>query len=151
MESYQKSMLIGFVRPATAMADMTVGERIAHQFSSPILIFANIVDILLVAVFFFALFWFLKRNSCTRLIKYIAISVAIVGFFATTIFENTLIQSIVFLLPIILFLVLTLLFSQDIKRLLFKVSSPKSAREAFSTTYNISDDELKIAIDEIVR
>ena len=45
----------------------------------------------------------------------------------------------------------TILFRSEIKRTLWKLSSPKEAEENFTTTYDVSDQELRHTISEIVR
>ncbi|MCL2556669.1 MAG: diadenylate cyclase [Firmicutes bacterium] len=120
-------------------------------FSSPINILTSVIDIVLVAVLLFGIFMFLYKHSAKRLIKIVIIVVVIVSFLSSSIFDNRVSSSIAANAFLFLSFALILLFTQDLKRSLFKLSSPKSSGEIFTTEYDVPDEELKSTIDEIVR
>jgi len=121
------------------------------QFASPISIIASIIDILLVSALLFAIFMFLYKHSAKRLIKFIIPAVLIIAFLSSSIFEGRVSSFVAVLSFLLITLAVVLLFNQEIKRSLFKLSSPKAVGEIFTTEYDVPDDQLKNTIDEIVR
>jgi len=130
-------------------------ENIAYnfrgQFDTPMGIVASIIDILLVAALLFFMFFFLYKHSARRLIKFVVVFVVVIAFLSSSIFLNRVSSALAIIAFLFALIALVLLFTQDIKRSLFKLSSPKDSGEIFTTDYDVSDEELKLTIDEIVR
>ena len=54
-------------------------------------------------------------------------------------------------LMLIVVLSIAIVFNREIKRQMWRLSSPKQAKEIFTTSYDVSDEELHHTIAEIVR
>ncbi|MCL2062500.1 MAG: diadenylate cyclase [Firmicutes bacterium] len=127
-------------------------QNILEQFTSgPERIVIGIVDVLLFSVLMFILFKFLKKNHAQRLILVIipvllvsvVLSSSALGFpIMGRIFPYTVLFAV---------LAVIILFPSEIRRGLWKISSPRELRETFNTAYNVSDEDIKDAIDEMVR
>lgn len=125
--------------------------NIKAAFSTPRGIIFSILDIIVTILLIYALIVFLKKNNAERLIKYLTILLvfgAIAGSrivnmpVAGKVFGNTL---------LLLVLAVLILFAPNVKRILWKLASPKSTQTSYNTVYDCSDEELHAAIDEIVR
>ncbi len=126
-------------------------NNLKAAFSTPANVVFSVLDILVTVVLIYALILFLKNNNAQRLIKYLAVLLvfgAIAGSkivdmpIAGKVFGNTL---------LLLVLALIILFAPNARRILWKLASPSSAENSYSTDYGCPDDELHEAIDEIVR
>lgn len=132
---------------------MTVAQKIADRFTG-LNILWTLLDIFLVAVLLYVLFSFLKRKNCTRLIKYIVILLVlatVLGSNMNRTYGLKMMGSLASLAMILAILAVAILFPQDIKRKLWKLSSPRDESEFFQTDYGCTEDELHEAIGEIVK
>lgn len=125
-------------------------DKMLYEFTGIRLVY-NIVDVILIALLLYAVFAFLRKNRCGRLIKYICIATVILAFATSSLFPLRMTGSLAGLGLILVNISVVLLFQQELRRTLWKLSSPKEAKDVFTTSYDVSDDELKAAIDEIVR
>ena len=105
----------------------------------------TIIDILLVTVLLYVLFSFLKRKNCTRLIKYIVALIVISVVLGSNLNQTYGLKMMGYLAGMVLviaILAVLVLFSQDIKRTLWKISSPKDESAFFQTDYGCTEDQL---------
>lgn len=110
----------------------------------------NIIDILLFAVFLYLIFSFLKKNNARRLIKYMVLALVIIVIIVNLNAEMPLMSRLFVYFFVVSAVIIILLFPQQIRRALWKISSPKELQETYNKKYNCSDEELHIAINEIV-
>ncbi len=132
---------------------LNAAEKIAEKFKGLNLLW-TILDILLVAVLLYVVFSFLKRKNCTRLIKYIVlllILAVVLGSDLNRTHGLKMMGSLASLALVLAIIFVVILFPQDIKRKLWKISSPKDESEFFQTDYGCTEDELHEAINEIVK
>ncbi len=126
-------------------------ENLAEAFSSPFNAAFSILDLIVTILIVYGITIFLKKNNASRLIKYLAVFIALAVVIASEFVympvTSKLLQNTVLLLG----LGAMILFSQEIKRGLWKVASPKNAENSYTTLYDCSDEELHSAIDDIVR
>ena len=130
----------------------SAAQKIADRFTGLNLLW-TILDILLVAILLYALFSFLKRKNCTRLIKYIVVLLLLAVVLGSDLNRTSglrMMGSLASLCLVLSVIAVLALFPQDIKRKLWKISSPKDEREFFQTDYGCTEDELPAAIGEIV-
>ncbi len=128
-------------------------DKIASSFRGTNLIW-TILDILLVTILLYVIFSFLKRKNCTRLIKYIVLFLIVATVLGSNMNVNHGLKMMGYLASIILLLTIlsvVILFPQDIKRKLWKISSPRDERDFFQTDYGCTEEELHDAIGEIVK
>lgn len=112
---------------------------------------ASIVDVILVAAILYVIFSFMKKNNGGRMIKYIVIFILISAVLASELIGLKIFGSLVkYFVPLAAIAVI-LLFPQEIRKVLWKLSSPKELRQAYTTQYDASDDDLKKAIADIVK
>lgn len=111
----------------------------------------NIIDVLIVALLIYSVFAFLKKNHCGRLIKYVVFGMIVVAAASCSMFPFFMTKRVIFFIVILFIIAFVALFNQEIKRTLWKLSSPKEAKEIFTTSYGVSDEELRHTISEIVR
>ena len=109
------------------------------------------IDVVLSALLIYGMIVFLKRNNAGKLtfiiLGFIALgtvlSSEIVGL---TVLGNTLKYSIVIVIIAVIFL-----FPAETKRGMLKLASPRDTHEQYTTAYDVSDEELHSAINDIVR
>lgn len=112
---------------------------------------ACVLDILLTALLIYAAIVFLQKNNAKRLMLYL-LPLAIVGVvLSSDMVGLTVIGSLLSYSVILVIIVVILLFPQEVRRGLLKLASPKETHEAYTTAYDVSDDELHAAINDIVR
>ncbi|MBQ8882520.1 MAG: diadenylate cyclase CdaA [Clostridia bacterium] len=126
-------------------------ERIAAAFSTPQGIVFSILDIIATMLIVYYIAVFLKNNNATRLIKYLVVAIVVAIFVCSDFIEMPVMTQFLSHTALILVLGALVLFSQEIKRALWKIVSPKNAENSYTTNYGCSDEELRQAISEIVR
>ncbi len=126
-------------------------EKIKAAFSTPKLIAFSVVDILITILLVYYVVVFLKKNNATRLIKYLVLVVLVCFFVATDFVQMPVLSKICSNVVLIFAVCVLVIFPQDIKRGVWKLASPKAAETTYTTRYDCSDDELRTAIDDIVR
>ena len=126
-------------------------DNIKEAFSTPANIAFSVLDIFITVLIVYCVVIFLKKNNATRLIKYLAVvavlSLVVASDYVKMPFTAKLMITVVFLILVSVFI----LFSQEVKRSLWKLASPKNAENSYTTQYDCSDEELHVAIDGIVR
>ena len=126
-------------------------NNIANSFSTPSNAIFSVLDLILTI---FVVYWvaiFFKKNNASRLVKYLAILIVISCVVASR-YVNMPVMSRIFGNVILLLLIAALvLFAPEIKRMMWKVASPKATESSYTTQYDCSDEELHAAIDDIVR
>lgn len=131
-----------------------MAENIKAQFTGGWNIVFALLDILLVTILLYVIFSFLKRKNCARLIKYIALFIvvaAVLGSELNRTYGLKMMGSLASVTLILAILFVVVLFPQDIKRKLWQISSPKDENEFFQTDYGCTEEELHVAIGEIVK
>lgn len=109
------------------------------------------LDIILTALLIYGLIVFLKKNNAGRLVFFI-VGFTAIGTVLSSEFVGLTVVGTVFSYGILIALVaVMLLFPQETKRGLLKLASPREVHEAYTTAYDVSDDELHAAINDIVR
>ena len=125
--------------------------NIKHAFRNTEFMVYSIVDIVLTILLVYAICIFLKHNGAGRLIKFIAAIVVVAIVVASDHVKMPVIGKICANIGIIVAVILSVVFSQDIKRVLWKLTNPKANDTSFSAKYECSEEELRTAIDDIVR
>jgi len=110
-----------------------------------------ILDILIFAVLLYVVFSFLKKNNAVRLIPVFAVGLAVVVFVTTANLGFVLLSRVLVFFVLFVFIAAFFVFPQQARRILWKISTPKDAKESFSVKYNISDAALNEAIENIVK
>lgn len=111
----------------------------------------SIIDMVLIAALLYVLFAFLKKNNAGRLVKYVVGFLIVATVLSSQLLGFTLVGNLMMYGVIIVALAVSMMFPQELKRNLWKLSSPKDKTEVYSTQYDCSDEELHQAIDDIVR
>lgn len=125
--------------------------NLGKRFASPLSICLSVLDILVTVALVLVVVLFLKRNNARRIIKYLAV-VVLAGVVVMSFRDFMPVSALFFSnIVIIVILIILLLFPQQIKRALWKFSSPKYATEQYTTQYDASDETLLAAIADIVR
>ena len=109
------------------------------------------LDIILTAFLIYGLIVFLKKNNAGRLVFFILGFVALSFVLSAEFIGLTVIGSLMKYGIIIVLLLAVFLFPAETKRGLLKLASPRDTHEAYTTAYDVSDDELHSAINDIVR
>ncbi len=126
-------------------------ENIKSRFTGAGNIVVSVLDIVLFSALLFVVFKSLKKNGASKLILFLipvllgaaVLSSEALGFVLMgRVFAYTVLFAI---------LSVIILFPAETRRGLWKISSPREMRENFNTKYDVSDEELKDAIDNIVR
>ncbi len=109
------------------------------------------LDIILTAFLIYGLIVFLKKNNAGRLVFFMLGFVALSFVLSAEFIGLTVIGSLMKYGIIIVLLLAVFLFPAETKRGLLKLASPRDTHEAYTTAYDVSDDELHSAINDIVR
>ncbi len=110
-----------------------------------------VIDVIAFAVVLYAVFAFLKKHGVSRLIKFVVITILLAVTFSSTLLNFRLMSRVATYGIIIIIGAILLLFPQEIRRGLWKLSSHKEASETYNVKYECSDEELHEAVDDIVR
>ena len=126
-----------------------IWNRIVDAFTTrPIQLAA---DFVLTALLLYAIFAFLKKNNASRLILYVSIIAVAAVVLSSDTLGLPVIGRIMGSALIIVCLVVAVMFPQELRRGLWKISSHRDMKATFTTHYDCSDEELHTAIDCIVR
>jgi len=125
-------------------------ERLLLELQGKELVY-NIIDVLAVALLVYIIFAFLKKYNCTRLIKYLVVGTFVSLILSAGFFPLPMLAYLAKFVMLAMLLGFVVLFHSEIKRTLWKLSSPKEAEENYTTIYDVSDQELRHTISEIVR
>ncbi len=126
-----------------------IWNRIVDAFTTrPIQLAA---DFVLTAFLLYAIFAFLKKNNASRLILYVALAAIAAVVLSSETLGLPVIGKIMGSALIIVCVVVAVMFPQELRRGLWKISSHKDMKATFTTHYDCSDEELHAAIDCIVR
>ncbi len=127
-------------------------NNIASAFTGAGNIVFSILDIILTMLVIYGIIVFLQKNNATRLIKYLA-SVVIIAIIvsSSTIINMPVMSKIATNIFLLVIVGAFIMFSQELKRTLWKIASPKNAETSYTTQYDCSDEQLHEAIDDIVR
>lgn len=125
-------------------------EKIKAELAYPRII-VSVIDVVIFAFLLYWLFVFLKKNNASRLIKFVLLFLAVSIVLTSDTVELQLLGRLFSLAIVLLILAVGMLFPQEVRRALWKVSSPKEVQDTFNAQYDCSDSELKDAIDNIVR
>lgn len=109
------------------------------------------VDFLLTAVLLYVLFAFLKKNNAVRLVKYVAAVFVLAVVLSSETLGLAVVGKISASIVVIVCIVVALMFPAELRRSLWKLSSHRDTVTKFNSVYNCSDDELRRAIECIVR
>jgi len=125
------------------------GQNISDAFTNyPI---SAIFDILIFALVLYAIFAFLKKNGATKLIFVFVPALVIIVTVGLQALGFILAGRILRIVIVFAFFAAILLFPQQSRRFLWKLSAKKENKPSFNAKYDITDDELFEAIENIVR
>ena len=109
------------------------------------------LDVLLMALLIYAAIVFLQKNNAKRLILFL-LPIAIAGIvLSSEMVGLTVVGSLLSYSVLLVVIVVILLFPQEVRRGLLKLASPKETHNAYTTAYDVPDEELHAAINDIVR
>lgn len=108
-------------------------------------------DIILTALLLYAIIVFLQKNNAIRLVWYILPFTVLGIVLSSDMLGLTVIGSVLSYSIVIVIIAVILLFPQEARRGLLKLASPKDAHEAYTTDYDVPDEQLHAAIADIVR
>lgn len=126
-------------------------NNLKDAFSSPLNITFSIFDIILTIVLVYYVAIFFKKCNASRLIKYVAILLTVAVVLSSELVPTYVGRAVGGKLILILAFLTIILFSQEIKRGMWKLASPKNSQSSYTTKYDCSDEELHEAVSEIVR
>lgn len=109
------------------------------------------IDILLTALLIYGVIVFLQKNNAKRLVFIILAFTAAGVVLSSDELGFTVIGTILEYSILIAVAAVLLLFPQETRRGLLKLASPRDTHEAYTTEYDVSDEELHSAINDIVR
>ncbi len=111
----------------------------------------SIIDMVLVALFIYALFAFLKKNNASRLIKYIILIVLLSIVLSSEALGLKMTGKVLSYATVLITVFVIIIFPQEIRRSLYRISSPKEMQENFNTRFDCTDEEIKATINDIVQ
>ena len=126
-----------------------IWNRIVDAFTKRPVLLA--VDFVLTALLLYAVFAFLKKNKATRLIIYVSLLLIASVVLSSETLGLDIIGKLMSSVLIIVCLAIAIMFPQELRRGLWKISSHRDMKATFTTHYDCSDEELHKAIEGIVR
>ncbi len=112
---------------------------------------AFVFDVLLTALLIYGGIVFLKKNNAVKLTAYILPFTILGVVLSSDVLGLTVIGTVLSYSIVIAIVAVILLFPQEARRGLLKLASPKETHEAYTTDYDVSDEQLHDAIADIVR
>lgn len=109
------------------------------------------IDIVLAALLIYGMIVFLKKNNAGKLIIFILVFIAAGIVLSSAFIDLPLVGSIMKYGIILVVIVIVFLFPAETKRGLLKLASSRDTHEQYTTAYDVSDEELHAAINDIVR
>ncbi|MCH5155832.1 MAG: diadenylate cyclase CdaA [Clostridiales bacterium] len=109
------------------------------------------IDIVLTALLIYGMIVFLRKNNAGKLIAFALVFIAAGIVLSSEFMDLPVVGSIMRYGVIIVILVIVFLFPAETKRGLFKLASSRDTHEQYTTAYDVSDEELHAAINDIVR
>lgn len=109
------------------------------------------IDVLLTALLIYGLIVFLQKNNAKRLVFIILALTAVGVVLSSDKLGFMVIGTILSYSILIAMAAILLLFPQETRRGLLKFASPRDTHEAYTTAYDVSDEQLHAAINHIVR
>lgn len=109
------------------------------------------IDIILTALLIYGVIVFLRKNNAKRLVFVILAFIAIGVILSSEYLGLTVIGTLLKYSMVIVIAAVLLLFPQEARRGLLKIASPRDTHEAYTTAYDVSDEQLHAAINDIVR
>ncbi len=109
------------------------------------------VDIILTALLIYGLIVFLKKNNAGKLVFFIVGLVALGIVLSSEFIGLSVLGTVMKYGIIIVTIAIIFLFPAETRRGMLKLASPRDTHEAYSTAYDVSDEELHGAINDIVR
>lgn len=109
------------------------------------------LDIVLASLLIYGMIVFLKKNNAGKLIIFV-LGFIVVGIVLSSEFMGMpIVGSIMKYGVFIVIVAVVFLFPAEAKRGLLKLASPRDTHEQYTTAYDVSDEELHAAINDIVR
>lgn len=109
------------------------------------------IDIVLAALLIYGMIVFLKKNNAGKLIAFVLVFVAAGIVLSSEFMDLPVVGSVMRYGIIIVVVVIVFVFPAETKRGLLKLASPRDTHEQYTTAYDVSDEELHAAINDIVR
>ncbi len=109
------------------------------------------LDIVLTALLIYGVIVFLQKNNAKRLVFLLLATTALGIVLSSDYLGLTVVGTITSYSILIVVAAVLLLFPQETRRGLLKLASPRDTHEAYSTAYDVSDEALHAAINDIVR
>ncbi|MDE6201135.1 MAG: diadenylate cyclase CdaA [Clostridiales bacterium] len=109
------------------------------------------IDIVLAALLIYGMIVFLKKNNAGKLIAFVLVFVAAGIVLSSEFMDLPVVGSIMRYGIIIVIIVIVFVFPAETKRGLLKLASSRDTHEQYTTAYDVSDEDLHAAINDIVR
>ncbi len=126
-------------------------NNLANAFSTPANAIFSVLDLVLTIVIVYGVAMFFKKNNASRLVKYLAVLVVLSCVILSHYVNMPVLSKILGNVILLLLIAALVLFAPEIKRMMWKIASPKATESSYTTQYDCSDEELHAAIDDIVR
>ena len=126
-------------------------NNIANAFSTPSNAIFGVLDLVLTILIVYGIAMFFKKNNASRLVKYLAVLVVLSCLILSRYVNMPVLSRILGNVILLLLVAALVLFAPEIKRMMWKIASPKATESSYTTQYDCSDEELHAAIDDIVR
>lgn len=126
-------------------------DNIANAFSTPANAIFSVLDLVLTILIVYGVVIFFKKNNASRLVKYLAVLVVLSCLVLSRYVNMPVLSGILGNVILLLLVAALVLFAPEIKRMMWKIASPKATESSYTTQYDCSDEELHAAIDDIVR
>lgn len=126
-------------------------NNLANAFSTPDNAIFSVLDLVLTIVIVYGVAMFFKKNNASRLVKYLAVLVVLSCVILSHYVNMPVLSKILGNVILLLLIAALVLFAPEIKRMMWKIASPKATESSYTTQYDCSDEELHAAIDDIVR
>lgn len=127
------------------------GRNIAAEFSSVFRGFVSVLDILLLFAIVYLAIYLLRKNNAAPIIKFFVITAVVCVVLSSTLLSFPVLGSIFGNGILLLIIVILIMYPQELRRMMWKLASRAENAAAYSADYDCTEEELREAVDDIVR
>lgn len=120
------------------------------QFTGVKAICASVIDLVLLFALLYLLIHYLNKNKMGNFLIFLALLLTATVILTGSLVHFPVMGSVFGNGILIIVIIVVLMYSQELRRLMLKLSS-KSVKDAFSTEYNCTEEELRSAAAEITK
>ena len=126
-------------------------NNIIYEFSTTEKIVVSIVDIIALYLLTYLIVYLLRKSVATPLLKYLLAFVFMIIIFSSRLIAFPVMGTVFGSGVMLVLIVILILFPQELRRMVWKLSSKSGNESRFNVDYDCTEEELREAVSEIVK